>query len=198
MMSGGGDGGGNKKTNEIQQLRELQQMQNALELLEENLGRVSVDGGAGGSVSDVVQLQEQMEMLQGVMSQLGEIGPSSDNNDLGNLSSAMISSLNRKMEELSGGPTFSEVAEGTSGVHAGASSEEKEEDKSLSSVSLDDIMILFKSHGLDMDRTELESMLNTEQGVQLVQQLDGWDGKRQRLARSCLGGGEQVAAGDRV
>jgi len=169
----------NTTTSQLEQMRQLQEMQSALESLEQHLSTVSVNGD-GGSITDVALLQEQMEMIQGVMGQLGamnEYGEEGNDgsitegsNDVGGLGGAMLSSLNRKMEVLAGSPQ--------SNAAYTVENDEKDDEKdgegyvgNEEGPTFDEIMLLFKSHGLEMGREELNAMLNTDQGAQLVQQV---------------------------
>ena len=205
----------NNNSSQLEQMRQLQEMQSALEMLEQNLNTVNVDG-TGGSINDVAMLQEQMAMIQGVMGQLGEMneyadgslgttgssGNSEGNNDLGDLGGAMLSSLNRKMEALAGSPRATQIGSNVTIGHGhnGKNEEEHEEKNDENDgPTLDELMNMFKTHGLEMDRNELMMMLETEQGVQLVQQvleLSSLRAEQERQLEELKGEGEGEGEGE--
>ena len=161
------DDQGGADPGQLAQLRQLQQMQSALELLETQLSGVDPEGGEG-SVTDLAQLQEQMAMVQNVMGQLGAMGATNElGQDVGTEASASASASTSASTDASTGTdeagtsTRAEIG----GSHNGAPLPDQDPP------SFDDIVALFQTHGLEMDREELKVMLTTEQGTELVQQV---------------------------
>ena len=159
------DDQGGADPGQLAQLRQLQQMQSALELLETQLSGVDPEGGEG-SVTDLAQLQEQMAMVQNVMGQLGAMGATNElGQDVGTEASASASAsastdASTGTDEA-GTSTRAEIGD----RHNGAPLPDQDPP------SFDDIVALFQTHGLEMDREELKVMLTTEQGTELVQQV---------------------------